>query len=185
MSSGTPKGATGRGLGLAVSRALAEAMGARLVLDDDGSRGAVFKLYLRRAQAAASPVRSSTSMRPPALPAGTRVLVLDDDAAIRELLEVALSLRGASVIATASPEVARGHLHRGEVDVVLVDDRLEGSVSGTAWLRDVAGRYPAVGKVLMTGAPTLDHLDPAMRRSTVRKPFVLDDVVAALTASRA
>ncbi|MEZ4409855.1 MAG: ATP-binding protein [Polyangiales bacterium] len=171
---------TGRGLGLAVSRALAEAMGGRLEVEPVEGQGTAMTLSLPRARARASgefallSKAGSVDLR---LRTGLRVLVLDDEAAIRELLEVALSLRGARVITAEGPEAARKHVARGEVDVVLADEGLGEGKSGAAFLREVGAKSPRVGRVLMTGAADAGAWDDV---EVVRKPFLLDDVVRAL-----
>jgi DNA-binding NtrC family response regulator len=114
---------------------------------------------------------------------GARVLVLDDDPAIRELLEVALSLRGARVMVTTEVDDARRLLARGEVDVALVDETLGEHASGAAFLLEMALIAPRVGRVLMTGAPSVDHVPSAARGIVVRKPFLLDDVVRSLAVA--
>jgi DNA-binding NtrC family response regulator len=107
------------------------------------------------------------------------VLVVDDEPAIRELLEVALTLRGAEVTAVADVDRARRVLALGQTDVMLVDETLGVGVSGTEFMADMAVRFPGVGRVLMTGAPE-SVASPGLWASLVRKPFLLDDVVRAL-----
>jgi anti-sigma regulatory factor (Ser/Thr protein kinase)/CheY-like chemotaxis protein len=176
-----PLTAAVRGLGLAVSRALSEAMGAQLDVDASPGRGAAVVLALRRPRTdgeMALPLSvqgTEARLRP-----GVRVLVIDDDPSIRELLEVALSLRGARVMVTTEVDDARRLLARGEVDVALVDETLGDNASGAAFLLEMALIAPRVGRVLMTGAPSVDHVPSAARGIVVRKPFLLDDVVRAL-----
>lgn len=179
-----PLSAAVRGLGLAVSRALSEAMGAQLDVDSTPGQGAAMVLALRRPRTdseMALPLSvqgTEARLRP-----GARVLVIDDDPAIRELLEVALSLRGARVMVTTEVEDARRLLARGEVDVALVDETLGENSSGAAFLMEMALIAPRVGRVLMTGAPSVDHVPSAARGLVVRKPFLLDDVVRALAVA--
>jgi anti-sigma regulatory factor (Ser/Thr protein kinase)/CheY-like chemotaxis protein len=179
-----PLTAAVRGLGLAVSRALSEAMGAQLDVDASPGRGAAVVLALRRPRTdgdIALPLSvqgTEARLRP-----GARVLVIDDDPSIRELLEVALSLRGARVMVTTEVDDARRLLARGEVDVALVDETLGENASGAAFLLEMALIAPRVGRVLMTGAPSVDHVPTAARGIVVRKPFLLDDVVRALAVA--
>lgn len=173
----------GRGLGLAVSRALAEAMGGRIDVTPGSERGTVMVLTLLRSgsrpsgEFALTGVAGSVDLR---VRTGLRVLVLDDEAAIRELLEVALSLRGARVFVAAGTDVAMKFLARGEIDVVLADESLGTDISGALFLREVGESYPRVGRVLMTGA---DDAGAWSDTEVVRKPFLLDDVVRALAVA--
>jgi signal transduction histidine kinase/CheY-like chemotaxis protein len=113
--------------------------------------------------------------RPQSLDA--RVLVLDDDVGLRELLETTLTLRGAQVVAAEepTPEV----LAQGPFDVAIVDQRL-GSLNGD---RVLAGLAPQVRRrVLMSGGsmpPGASHHGPAPD-AWLRKPFDPDEVVGIL-----
>lgn len=183
-TSETPLNAAVRGLGLAVSRALSEAMGALLDVDSVPGRGTTMVLALRRPRTSSelalplSVQGTEARLRP-----GARVMVIDDDPSIRELLEVALSLRGARVMVTTDVEDARRLLVRGDFDVALVDERLENNASGAAFLLEMELVAPRVGRVLMTGSPSVDHVPSAARGIMVRKPFLLDDVVRALAVA--
>ncbi len=180
----TPLTAAVRGLGLAVSRALSEAMGAMLDVDSAPGRGTTMVLALRRPPTTSelalplSVQGTEARLRP-----GVRVMVIDDDPSIRELLEVALSLRGARVMVTTDIDEARRLLVRGDIDVALVDERLGDNASGAAFLLEMELIAPRVGRVLMTGAPSVDHVPSSARGIMVRKPFLLDDVVRALAVA--
>ncbi len=179
-----PRG-TGRGLGMAVSRSLAETMGARLEVHSEPGHGTEATLHLRRAprpsEPAMVPVIGAGDAR---LPLGLRVLVVDDEPAIRELLEVALTLRGARVIAVADVRAARKALRRGDADVALIDEGLGRAQSGAAFLAEMSVTWPDVGRVLMTGAASIDRVTEVPCAAFVRKPFLLDDVVRALCVAR-
>ena len=62
----------------------------------------------------------------PAELAGLRVLVIDDQADIRELVENILSICGVEVTAVASAQEARDLLRRARPDVVLCDIAMPG-----------------------------------------------------------
>jgi CheY-like chemotaxis protein/anti-sigma regulatory factor (Ser/Thr protein kinase) len=167
----------GSGLGLAISRALAEAMQGRLEVATTPGAGTEVKLVLAREGTTPSvaPVADEHGLR-----AGTRVLVVDDEPAIRELLEVALALRGADVTVAASLAEARHALAHHSFDVVLVDETLGPHDSGAALVVDLARTMPEMARVLMTGAPSVDHLPAEACRWLLRKPFSLDEVVRVL-----
>ncbi len=175
-----PRG-TGRGLGMAVSRSLAEAMNARLDVHSEPGRGTEVTLSLRRAPRPSEPAMISiVPPRDARLPVGLRVLVVDDEPAIRELLEVALALRGAQVTAVSDVRSARRVLSRRDADVAIVDEGLGGEDSGATFLSEMSVTCPDVGRVLMTGAASIDHVHEIPCAAFVRKPFLLDDVVRAL-----
>ena len=118
---------TGLGLGLAIVRHVVEAHGGAVGATSDGiGRGATFTVELPvmvgRAAAAASaspayahPLETSLSLD------GLRVLVVDDDADARELLELALQQYGATVRTAASVEAAIADIERSCPDVLVSD----------------------------------------------------------------
>lgn len=164
----------GSGLGLAISKVLAEAMQGRLEVQSAPGVGTTVTLVLLRDGALPSVVPPPEAQ---GLCAPIRVLVVDDEPSIRELLEVALSLRGAQVTVAASVDEARSVLTQRVFDVVLVDETLGPHDSGAALLLDLSRTMPAVARVLMTGAASIEHLPAEACRWLVRKPFSLDEVV--------
>ena len=164
----------GSGLGLSISRALTEAMQGRLSVTSTPGVGTAVTLTLSREGFIPSEKPSSDERW---LEPGTRVLVIDDEPAIRELLEVALALRGAEVTTAATLGEARHALAHNTYDVVLVDETLGTHDSGAALVVDLGHAMPGMARVLMTGAPTIDHLPPDACRWLLRKPFSLAEVV--------
>jgi CheY-like chemotaxis protein len=176
-----PQGGEGRtrghGLGMVIVRRLVEAMDGQVEVASKPGEGTAVTVWLRREL---SPGPSPSHPPPPAgLRSGLRVLVVDDEPAIRELLEVALTLRGAVVTTVGDVARARRVLARGQTDVMLVDETLGSGVSGAEFMADMAVRFPTVGRVLMTGAPETVP-SPGLWASLVRKPFLLEEVVLAL-----
>jgi DNA-binding response OmpR family regulator len=81
---------------------------------------------------------------------GTRVLVVDDDAAVREMLTDYLSTHGYEVVVAASGEAMRAEMARALPAVVLLDVGLPGE-DGLTLARFVRERYD-VGIIMVTGA---------------------------------
>jgi len=166
----------GSGLGLAISKALTEAMGGRLEVRTSIGLGTTVTMSLPRDGVLPSlpPVQDPVTQD---FPPGTRVLVVDDEPTIRELLNVFLSLRGAEVTVAASLPEARAALAAREYMAVLVDETLGAQQSGAAFVLEQIRQRPSVAHVLMTGAPSVDHLPADAAKHLVRKPFSLDEVV--------
>lgn len=103
-----------------------------------------------------------------------KVLVIDDEARIREL--VVRALDGRNVVAVATPEEARNHMPAA---VALLDLRL-GESDGMKLLDEFRADFPAVPIIIMTAFATIESAVEAVKRGAhdyVTKPFSsLDDL---------
>jgi DNA-binding response OmpR family regulator len=122
-----------------------------------------------------------------------RILIVDDEPALRRTYERALRPHGFEVTAIGDPHLAYELLESMEHDLVLLDIHLPG-LAGDALYLALARRWPSLAArvVLMTGDPNaLDRDWPAelRRRPVLLKPFSLDTlyetVVAALAQAEA
>lgn len=112
-----------------------------------------------------------------------RVLIVDDEADIRETIEQFLTTVGYKVASAADVPTALATLPQG-FDAVLCDIRLPGA-DGIDFLREAHRTNPALGVFLITGFPTLETLIDAKQHGAVaylRKPLVLSEVAARLRA---
>ncbi len=80
------------------------------------------------------------------------VLLVDDEAHILSALQRVLRREAYDVITAASPAVALALLAKHAVAVVISDQKMPGA-SGVAFLREVAVKYPATKRILLTGWP--------------------------------
>lgn len=115
-----------------------------------------------------------------------RVLLVDDEPAIRHAVGRALRRDGLGVLAVATAGEALAALEDAEVDAVLLDYHLPG-MSGAALGVEIATRWPALrGRMLLvTGDPDLElaALPGAIGEARlVRKPFDLLELTAAVHA---
>ncbi len=121
----TTKGRRGTGLGLYISRQIAREAGGDLRLVSPPGEGARFVLSVPAVDAPAArpepPVATATA---PASLAGLRVLIVDDEEAIRRPMVRFLKRRGAQVDEAGDGEAALARLAGLEVDVILADLRM-------------------------------------------------------------
>jgi EAL domain-containing protein (putative c-di-GMP-specific phosphodiesterase class I) len=87
-------------------------------------------------------------------PVSGRVLVVDDEPALRRAMGRSLAGRGHEVVQAASGQEAIDELDRGRFDVVVSDIQMTG-LDGMHLLREVHARESELPVVLVTGAPDI------------------------------
>jgi CheY-like chemotaxis protein len=173
----------GAGVGLRHARAVARAAGGELeLLSDTRPCGARFRLRWPRIELTLP--RAPLSAPRPAVLAGTRVLVVEDDADVAALLESALGARGASVvIARDAAELAVRSTERHDaalVDLSPIADDVLGAVEA------LRRGSPGVALVFISGSAVgLPEGLEGQDIRWIRKPFEVAEIVTALAETRA
>ncbi len=111
-----------------------------------------------------------------------RILIVDDDEALRESLELVLASEGYDVSAADCGEAALARIEEHPVDVVLCDLRMPG-IDGFELMPQIGRQLPGVPIVLMSAYGTEDLAVEAMRRGAydyLAKPFQPTEVVLTL-----
>jgi response regulator RpfG family c-di-GMP phosphodiesterase len=80
----------------------------------------------------------------------TTVLIVDDEARILAALRRSLRREGWKILTAESPAEALRLLDERSVDLVLSDHKMPG-MTGSELLREVAGRWPSIVRILITG----------------------------------
>jgi signal transduction histidine kinase len=119
-----------------------------------------------------------------------RVLIVDDDAAILEVLEMRLNAMGFDVTATTDPQRAMDSAAATRYDLALIDLRME-PIDGIQLMDGLHGRQPRLPVLIMTAHGTIETAVEAVQRGAfdyLTKPFVRDElrakIVRALAARR-
>lgn len=113
-----------------------------------------------------------------------RVLVVDDEPAIRALVTKIVERAGLPVDSASDGSEAIEQLDRGDYTVIVLDLMMP-IVDGYGlieYLRNREGRRPAIIVISAGDSSALRQLDGSMVHSIVRKPFdidVLGDLIAA------
>jgi PAS domain S-box-containing protein len=182
----------GTGLGLAQVYGFARQCGGAVTIQSEVGAGSTVALYLPAA--ADGPVEpaapdEAVDTRPLE---GARILLVEDDAAVREMTHGLLTEFGALVATDPDGATARLRLERGaDFDLLLSDIVMPAGLSGIELAGFAAQRYPLMAIVLMTGYAG-DRLQGAKASDlpwpVLRKPFrgdqLADALVQALAAAR-
>jgi CheY-like chemotaxis protein len=169
----------GAGVGLRHSAGLSRAKGGSLSVART-SPGACFELRWPIAE-----LRTGTAPKRVKRPTvmGARVLVVEDDEAVRSLVELALEARGAEPTIVASRREFDAVLEQGgELDAALVDlSPLAADATGA--FQRLRERHPGIPVILISGVASGVPEDLANEVSAwVRKPFEMGEVLAVLAS---
>ena len=113
------------------------------------------------------------------------VLLVEDEAPLREALAEQLVDRGYAVEQAESGEHALAKLADFAFDVIITDLRLPG-IDGSAVVDAALDRYPDIIAIVVTGYGTVKDAVEAIKRGAwdfVSKPFQIDELLHALSAA--
>ena len=168
----------GTGVGLSVCHGMVTAHGGTISVEDAPGGGALFRVRLPQAEVAQA--SAATGAVGSAAGRAAEVLVVDDEAEIRELLSEFLAAGDLRVTAVASAQEALERLGAQSYDAVICDLRLPG-MDGPALFEAAGALDPALqdrfifatGDLLSEGSQRF--LDEAAR-PYLEKPFLPDQV---------
>jgi len=176
----------GTGLGLAISKRLAELMGGRMWATSEGEgKGATFFASIVAPVSELPPARQREFVGVQPGLEGKRVLVVDDNATNRRVLEQQTAKWGMASRATASPHEALRWLDAGEAfDLAIVDMHMP-EMDGLALARQIRERRPALPLVLFSSlgrreAGADESLFAAYLAKPIRQSQLFDTLVAIL-----
>jgi CheY-like chemotaxis protein len=146
----------GTGLGLAMARGFAEQSGGALAIESSPGRGTTVRLWLPVAAADALPDAGPVTTDRPAGQRGgrARVLLVDDEALVREITTEGLEAAGYAVLSVGSAAEAIEFLDSGQPVDLLVTDLSMPGMDGIALIREAQRRRPGLRAILLTGFAT-------------------------------
>jgi len=110
------------------------------------------------------------------------LLIVEDEAALRQAIAEQLGDRGYSVEQAESGEAALARLSEFAFDIIITDLRLPG-IDGSAVVEAAVDRYPDIIAIVVTGYGTVKDAVEAIRRGAhdfVSKPFQIDELLHVL-----
>ncbi|MEY2578102.1 MAG: hypothetical protein QOI49_926, partial [Verrucomicrobiota bacterium] len=179
---------TGTGLGLAISFSVVRKHGGLLVLENTSAEGAVFAFYLRASEGAVKGGPEPRAANRPFHYNHQRILVMDDEEAIRELTSQLLSTLGYEVTAVPDGlEAVRLYeraLRKGEhFQAVILDATVRGGMGGVATIERLRSMDPKVNAIICSGYSDEAALSEFLAygfRGALPKPFTRSELADAL-----
>ena len=113
-----------------------------------------------------------------------RVLIIEDNADLRDYLRLALKSEGYEVLSARNGKEALGLLDGHPLNAV-VTDLFMPEMDGIETIAALRRKLPGVKVVAMSGRPGVDYLTVARELGvthTLRKPFEIDELLKALTS---
>jgi EAL domain-containing protein (putative c-di-GMP-specific phosphodiesterase class I) len=179
LDAGAAKKYQGTGLGLALTKRIVEAQGGHVGVRSVPGSGSTFFAVLPRSPRPARGAQTVSASQQPAAPPRGRVLLADDDDALREVYATILSEAGHEVETARDGRAAMDLIWKNAYDVVLSDISMPG-MTGVQVLRAVRQRDLDVPVVLMTGNPMLETAIQAIEHGALGyllKPVIRDTLL--------
>lgn len=161
----------GVGLGLAVAAQVIREHQGKIWVDDRSGGGARFCIALRQAEGMLD--------QPEAQVSGERLVLVDDEAALRETWAVALRKRGYEVVTFGDGSQAAEHLSAHRPDALLTDVLLPG-LNGLQLASLCRALHADVPILIISGYIPEDTLDPHPLTTRLDKPIRTQRLVAAV-----
>ena len=172
----------GTGLGLAVVDGIVKQSGGRIDVQSESGVGTTFNVYLPVTQEDETAAAAQIDDRP--LQGSETVLLVEDEAAVREMTQAALQRHGYTVLPAASgAEALRiAQANQGNIDVVLTDVVMPG-MSGRQLVDQLREDYPRLAALFMSGYTSdavLRHGIETGQADFLQKPFSTSALAAKL-----
>ncbi len=179
----TKSAGRGTGLGLSTVYGFVKQSKGAIAIDSAPGAGTTVTLYIPRPWGTDAPVDTDEADSA-TLPAGVKVLLVEDDAEVRKVVLAFLDSLGCRVTSAASAEQALLALGPGaDFDVLLSDIALGPGMRGTELAAEAQRRLPALAVLLMSGfSAELIEADRDSPQSweLLRKPYSRGELATAL-----
>jgi CheY-like chemotaxis protein len=172
----------GTGLGLSMVHGFARQSGGHLNIASEVGFGTTVNLFLPRAQDGAPASAEIDDFVPSASQGHETILVVDDNAEVRETASMQLTELGYHVIEAADGKSALDILGSGTtIDLMFSDVVMPGGMTGFDLARAVRRNHPEIKILLVTGfagAGLRQQAEPGESVQLLRKPYRRDELAA-------
>jgi CheY-like chemotaxis protein len=174
----------GSGLGLSQVYGIVRQLGGGVAIDSRPGAGTTVRVYLPRTARAPQEPRGTAERVDLSPPQSARILVVDDDAGVREFVASCLNSFGYDVIEAVNARHALDIVGRDAgIDLVLIDYAMP-EMNGTELLYQVRRQRPQLKALFITGyAPDAFIDDEIDGIAVLRKPFKLAELSLRLRAA--
>ena len=143
----TTKGDSGTGMGLAMVHGIVQRHGGSLNIDSEPAKGTTISVRLPLKMTERKPAVASEERQ---VPTGLRVLVVDDDQVVREMLIEFLERDGQTVVSATDGRDALEQFRRAEFDLVITDRGMPG-MGGDELAVSIKEAAPETPVIMVTG----------------------------------
>jgi signal transduction histidine kinase/putative methionine-R-sulfoxide reductase with GAF domain len=175
----TTKGVRRLGLGLAVAYGLVSGHGGDIALESGEGRGTTVTFWIPAATGdeAGAPAKAAADGE-----RHGRILVVDDEADVREVLADVLGSQGHTVTLAGGGQEALAYLERDPFDLVITDLGMP-DVNGWDVARAVKSGRQGLPVLLLTGWADAEEAGAGRVDAVIKKPFDMTKLAAAVNAA--
>ncbi len=168
----------GTGLGLSMSYGIIEEHGGKIHVESEPGKGATFTVSIPIVSGQQGEVETAANKSTGHT--GKRILVVDDEGSIREMLSIALSMEGYIVETSSSGQEALPLIEAESFDAIIMDMKMPG-MEGRQLYAHILNSYPEKAKkILFITGDTLGEDTQAFLEVTgsmcIVKPFKMEAV---------
>jgi CheY-like chemotaxis protein len=175
----------GSGLGLSQVLGFAKQSGGGVHVQSQPGRGTTVSIYLPRAQTAPPLTPPARRTEPSSVAGDPKLLLVDDDGAVRDVIASMLRDLGYRVVEAGSGGAALDVLDGdSEIDLVVLDFAMPG-MNGAELARRIGVRHPGLPILFVTGYADRTAFSGVSESRIVGKPFNDDELTSKIASALA